>query len=219
VKNANLIPGKAHDHCLGGWKAKEEWRRQEERGEERRTQRKYFMYVGKMESSYSEYSPHLIHTILQQYKKGARGHGFRALAAKYNVKGGHKLVSFWYSKWDGTKTSLEKHSGGDRRSILTPKEKKKHVGDFIDKRSKVEAVTYAEVKENVEQKTGKAPALRTVKDYGKEFKVTSKKRKRVIKSQGLTPLCLCFFFVFALFCYHVFCVILLSSRTDLVFLL
>jgi hypothetical protein len=46
-------------------------------------------------------------------------------------------------------------------------------------------VQYAEVKENIEKKTGKVPELRTVRDYGKQSNVSSKKRKRVLKSQGI----------------------------------
>ena len=71
---------------------------------------------------------------------------------------------------------------------MTSKEKKTHVGDFIEKRAKKEAVTYQEVKKNVELKTKKRPALRTIKDYGKAFNITSKKRKRVLKSEGLFAL-------------------------------
>ena len=138
-----------------------------------------------MEKSYEKYPPHLIQTILQQYDPGVRGHGFLALAKKYNIKGGPKSISDWYSKWDGSESSLKKRSGGDRRSILTQKEKKKHVADFIEKSSKKEAVIYSEVKKNVEKKTKKSPALRTVQDYGKSYNITSKKRKRVLKSEGI----------------------------------
>ncbi len=58
------------------------------------------------------------------------------------------------------------------RSILTQKEKKKHVADFIEKSSKTEAVNYTQVKKNVEMKTKKSPALRTVQDYGRSAKMT-----------------------------------------------
>jgi hypothetical protein len=132
-----------------------------------------------------------MHTILLQYKPGVRGNGFRALATKFRIKGGHKLISSWYSKWDGTELSLEKQSGGDKRSILTPKERKKHIYDFVDKKSKSEAVKYTEVKKNVEKKTNKRPALRTVQRNGKSLGITSKKRKRTLKSQGFFS----FFFV------------------------
>ena len=137
-----------------------------------------------MESSYDEYSPHLMQTILTKYRKGIKGCGFLALAKQYNIKGGPTLLRYWYRKWDGTEASLTKQSGGDRRSILTSEEKKKHVQAFIVKKSKVEAAKYEEVRKNVENKTGKSPKLRTVQDYGKSFKITNKKRKRVLKSQG-----------------------------------
>jgi hypothetical protein len=137
-----------------------------------------------MESSYSHYTSQYLHSILLEYKRGVRDCGFKALAKRFKVKGGHRLLMYWYKKWDGTESSLTKQSGGDRRSILTPKEKKKYIQDFIDKRSNTEAVQYAEVKENIEKKTGKLPALRTVQDYGEQSNITSKKRKRVLKSQG-----------------------------------
>jgi hypothetical protein len=139
-----------------------------------------------MENSYSQYTPSFIHTLLKQYKPGVRGSGIRSLAKQYNIKGGHQLVSAWLSKWDGTLKSLQKSRGRPR--ILTRKEQKKHVVDFIEKKSKVEAVTYPEVKENIEKKTKKTPKLRTVQNYGKLENFTSKKRKRVTKSEGL-PFC------------------------------
>lgn len=108
-----------------------------------------------MEKKYSQYPPHLIHTILQQYQPRVRGKGFKALASKYNIKGGHMLVKYWYSKWDGTELSLSKQAGGDKRSILTQKEKKSHIYDFIEKKSKKEAANYTEVQENVEKKPKK----------------------------------------------------------------
>lgn len=164
-----------------------EARKEKKKGWEDKSDMKHadMVYVGSMEKSYEQYSPHLMHTILLQYKPGVRGSGFRALAKKYNIKAGHVLISKWYRKWDGSESSLKKQSGGDVRSILTQKEKKKHVADFIEKSSKKEAVTYTEVKKNVELKTKKSPALRTVQDYGSSAKMTSKKRKRVLKSEGL----------------------------------
>ena len=51
-----------------------------------------------------------------------------------NVKGGHNLVKYWLSKWDGTPKSLENLSGGDCRSILTEQEKKKYVDRYVTKK-------------------------------------------------------------------------------------
>jgi hypothetical protein len=138
-----------------------------------------------MADSYTQYDPHLKQTILQQYQKGVRGHGFQALANKYNIKGGAMAVSYWFNHWDGTESSLTKHSGGDRRSILTPEEKKKYIKRFVDKKSKTEASIYAEVLNNVEKKTKKSLTLRTVQRDGKALGISSKKRKRVTKNQGL----------------------------------
>lgn len=139
----------------------------------------------KMSTKYTSYSPNFIHNVLLQYRKGVKGYGFAALAKKNNIKGGKQMVSYWYSKWDGTESSLTKQSGGDTRSILTDKEKKTHIRDYVVKKSKVEAATYREVKKNVETKTKKSLSLTTVKRGGKSQNITSKKRKRVPKSQGL----------------------------------
>lgn len=134
-----------------------------------------------------------MHNILREYQPGVYGYGFKALAKKYNVRGGRRLLSEWFKKWDGTESSLRKQSGGDKSSILTPKEKKTHILDFATKKSKVEAVNYPEVKENVEKKTGKDVSLRSVQRHGKELNLSSKKRKRVLKSQGLTETFFAFF--------------------------
>jgi len=136
-------------------------------------------------SSYTSYSTHEMHNILTEYKPGVRGSGLHALSKKYNVRGGPKLISEWFKKWDGTEASLRKQSGGDVRSILTPKEKDLHIRKFATRKSKVEAVNYPEVKENVEKKTGKEISLRSVRRVGKKMNLSSKKRKRVLKSQGL----------------------------------
>ena len=73
---------------------------------------------------YAEISLDKKQEILQEYQPGVRGKGFKALAKQYEIKSGHKTIRNWYQKWDGTKESLEKESGGDRRSILSEKEKK-----------------------------------------------------------------------------------------------
>jgi transposase len=78
---------------------------------------------------------------------------------------------------------LEKESGGDRRSILSDKEKKTHILGFIAKRAKKDPADYREVQENVESKTGKQMAIKSIRRIGKELGVSSKKRseKRPLK--------------------------------------
>src|SRR5438067_1092500 len=140
-----------------------------------------------MTSHYASYTPSQMHKMLQEYQPGVRGHGFKALAKKFNIQGGAGLIRSWFRKWDGTEKSLIK-SSGDHSSILTEKEKKRYINDFITKASDVEAVTYPEVLANVEKKTRKRPSIATVRRYGKEFKITSKKRKIALESEGMISL-------------------------------
>jgi transposase len=133
---------------------------------------------------YAEISLDQKQQILQEYQPGVRGQGFKALAKRYGIKSGHTTIRKWYQKWDGTKASLQKESGGDKRSILTEKEKKKEILGYISKRARKDAAIYREVKENIESKTGKNIALRTVRRLGKELKASSKKTKRKSPSEG-----------------------------------
>ena len=91
---------------------------------------------GKMSKLYEHYTPQEMQTILEEYQPGVRGKGIKALTKRYNVKGGHNLVKYWLSKWDGTPKSLENLSGGDCRSILTEQEKKKYVDRYVTKKAK-----------------------------------------------------------------------------------
>ena len=111
---------------------------------------------------------------------------------KYQVQGGSKLISEWYKKWDGTESSLRKQSGGDVRSILTPKEKKLHIRNFVTKKSKVEAAIYPEVKKNVEKKTGKDISLRSVQEIGQAMRISSKSEKECFKAKDRQILFSCF---------------------------
>ena len=120
--------------------------------------------LAKMEHSYQEYSPHLIHHILQQYKPRVRGCGFDALATRYKIKSGGRLVKYWYDKWDGTEFSLIKHSGGDRRSILTPEEKKKHATTLHPRRPKSKRLLIWKSKAMLKRKQGRDPLLQQLKE-------------------------------------------------------
>ena len=114
---------------------------------------------------YAEISLDKKQEILQEYQPGVRGKGFKALAKQYKIKSGHKTIRNWYQKWDGTKESLEKESGGDRRSILSEKEKKTLIVGFIRKRARTDAANYRGVQENIESKSGKKLAGRCPKTW------------------------------------------------------
>ena|ERR1044071_6332814 len=122
--------------------------------------------------------------ILKKYRPKVRGKGFKSLAKQYEIKGGPKTIRKWYQKWDGTKESLKKESGGDRRSILSEKEKKTLISGFINKRAKKDAADYREVHENIESKTGKKISVKSVRRLGKELGATSKKTKRKTPNEG-----------------------------------
>jgi len=133
---------------------------------------------------YAEVSLDQKQAILEEYQPWVRGKGFYALAKRHNINGGPTTIRKWYKKWDGTKNSLEKESGGDRRSILTENEKKKEIVGYITKKSRKDAVNYPQVKKNVDLKTGKDIKLRTVQEIGKNLQMTSKKTKRKTPSEG-----------------------------------
>jgi transposase len=131
---------------------------------------------------YAEVSIDQKQVILEEYQPGVRGKGFRALAKRYSINGGHTTIRKWYRKWDGTKESLQKASGGG--SILTENEKKKEILGYIRKRARKDAVSYQEVRVNVETKTGKNIKLRTVQKIGKKLQVISKNTKRKTPIEG-----------------------------------
>lgn len=133
---------------------------------------------------YKIYSPDEKQKILQEHQPNVRGKGFKALATRFKIEGGHKAIRLWYKGWNGSVKSLRKLSGGDRRSIFTNKEKKVHIKKFIDKASQSDPVSYPEVKDNVERKTGKVASLTTVKKIGKQLNESSKKTKEALESQG-----------------------------------
>ena len=141
-----------------------------------------------MTTSYRHYTPQEIQTILEEHEPGVRGKGLKALAKGHKIKGGHNLIKYWLSKWDGTVKSLENVSGGDRRSILTDQEKKKYVDRYITKRSKKDAVQYPEVKAHVENQTGKDISLPTVQRIGHQLGHTLKKVKRLLESEGMSSI-------------------------------
>jgi hypothetical protein len=71
---------------------------------------------------------------------------------------------------------LEKESGGDRRSILSEKEKKSLIVGFIRKRARTDAANYREVQENIESKSGKSWRGGVSEDLEKNSELSQRKR-------------------------------------------
>jgi len=75
-----------------------------------------------MVHKYDKYTSHFKHNLLQEYRPGIFGCGFKALAKRFKIKGGHKLIMRWYHQWDGTVESLNHKTKGHRRRTMLPQE-------------------------------------------------------------------------------------------------
>ncbi len=45
-----------------------------------------------MVHKYDKYTSHFKHNLLQEYRPGIFGCGFKVLAKRFKIKGGHKLI-------------------------------------------------------------------------------------------------------------------------------
>lgn len=73
------------------------------------TIRKYFKYTSQFK-----------HSVLEEYRPGVIGRGFKSLAKRFKVKGGHRVIMHWYKRWDGTIYSLNPQPKGHRPRTMTP---------------------------------------------------------------------------------------------------
>ena len=85
--------------------------------------------------------------------KGKRGKGFGALSKRFDVA--KSVIETWHEKWvrgGRTPDAFEDEAGDDHRSILTSKEKERHILDYVSlKNAKREPVDYPNVHKNVGQ--------------------------------------------------------------------
>jgi transposase len=81
------------------------------------------------------------HRVCGAYQKGKRGKGFGALSKRFGVA--KSVIETWHEKWDlggQTPEAFEDNAGGDRRSILTPKEKERHILDYVSLKNSKESL-------------------------------------------------------------------------------
>jgi transposase len=133
-----------------------------------------------------KYNAAFKHRVLKHYKANTRGSGFAALALRFDVKGGRRVVRGWWTRWDGTLASLERSRGSGRKPLLTENEKKKHILKFVENANKKGTVVdYPEVVKNIKKETGKDVSVRTARRIGKtELALRYKNTKRALISQG-----------------------------------
>jgi hypothetical protein len=67
-----------------------------------------------MKSNYNSYTSIFKHNVLEESRPGVYGCGFKSLAKRFKVKGGHTLIMRWYRQWDGTVQSLNRKSRDGR---------------------------------------------------------------------------------------------------------
>jgi transposase len=115
------------------------------------------------------YTPHFKHSVLRQYAVGIRGHSYRDLAYRYDIQGGPSLIRKWYQHWDGSRQSLERTPGSGRRVLLTPQQVQQYIVRPIRRKNQDHiAISYPELKDNIEQKIGHSISVRTVRRHGRD---------------------------------------------------
>jgi hypothetical protein len=131
--------------------------------------------------------PHLSaeakHHILLEYVPHSTTHSFAALARRHDIAGGSEVVRRWHQRWNRTPESLKRHEGSGATPILTSSEISRHIRAPILAANRAQRVIhYPDVLRQVQTKTGKKIALRTLQQYGKEKcrikEKTTRKRTR-----------------------------------------
>jgi len=93
--------------------------------------------------------------VLQEYRSGVFGSGFKSLAKRFKIKGGHKLIMRWYQQWDGTVQSLNRKSKDGRPRTMTQDQVKHYLLDFITMmNSQHKPVNYKIVQSHIEDSLG-----------------------------------------------------------------
>jgi len=117
--------------------------------------------------------PHLSaeakHHILLEYAARDTTRSFAALARRHAVTGGARTVQRWHARWDGTPASLQEKARSGRPRILSRAQVSRHVRTPILAANRAHrAVSYTDLLPEVQRKTGKQLALRTLREYGKQ---------------------------------------------------
>ena len=116
-----------------------------------------------------KYTPSFKDRVLREYRARDRNYSFRALALRFNIKGGMAVIQRWYQRWNGTPQSLERKKGSGGKCVLTSRDVQRYILKPIEKKNKKhQAVHYSELKESIEQAVGHPVSLRTIQRRGKE---------------------------------------------------
>lgn len=138
-----------------------------------------------MTRKYDLYTPQFKHKVLEEYHRGVYGCGFKSLAKRFKIVGGHKLIMSWYSQWNGTVDSLYQRSRGHRTRTMTQQEVQKYIVDFVKSMNSQRArVTYKMVQAHVKSSLKREVSIRTIRRYGKECGIRWKRTRELTPRDG-----------------------------------
>jgi hypothetical protein len=119
------------------------------------------------------------HDILTMYANNQPHLSFESIARQHNIKGGKKVISRWWKKWDGTPDSLMRREGSGRPKALTSTEVRECIQlPILHKNRSFEAIHYHEIQSSIKQKIDKNVSIQTVRRYGKEQLDVKQKRTK-----------------------------------------
>ena len=126
--------------------------------------------------------PQFKHKVLEEYRCRISGCGFKSLAKRFKIKGGHRLVMKWRHQWDGTVDSLNQKLRGHRTRVMTQQEVADHILEFVKSlNEKRMHVNYRTVQAHVKFELKREVPIRTIRRYGKECGI------RWLKTREVTP--------------------------------
>jgi hypothetical protein len=123
--------------------------------------------------------------VLEEYRRRISGSGFKSLAKRCKIKGGHKLIMSWYRRLDGTVDSLNSKSRGHRARAMTQQEITDYILEFVKSMNEKRAhVNYRMVQANVKSTLKRDVSIRTIRRYGKECGIRWKKAREITLRDG-----------------------------------
>ena len=122
-----------------------------------------------MMDKFNSYTSIFKHNVLGEYRPEVYGCGFKSLAKRYKVKGGHKVIMRWYSQWKSTVQSLNQKSKHGRPRTVTEDEVEHYLFDLFSMMNiQYKSVNDRIVQSHIESSLDKKIPLSTIQRYGRE---------------------------------------------------
>jgi transposase len=139
-----------------------------------------------MGKQYERYTPEFRQRVAEAYLNREDDVSARAVAERWKVGGGHKLVLRWARQYDGSLASLAKRTHPNRPQILSPHQQGRFIRDPILRRqAEKRAVNYKELATRIRSQTDLSFSDRTVRRYGqRNFNYHERRTKRQEPREG-----------------------------------